>query len=117
VKVSDAISFCLQCHKINSRPNTIKKYEFLLRKFGDLYLERKLESISTEEIISLLADLSEDRKQNTKLSRYTTLSAFFNLIINALIPEMQNPCQSPAAKNLFNKHNFYLKLKDASLYT
>ena len=34
---------------------------------------------------------------------YTTLSVFFNLIINALIPEMRNPCQSPAAKNLFNK--------------
>ena len=98
MKVSDAISFCLQYHKINSRPNTIKNYEFLLGKFGDLYLERKLESISTEEIISLLADLSEGRKQNTKRSRYTTLSAFFNLIINTLIPEMQNPCQSPAAK-------------------
>jgi integrase/recombinase XerD len=103
MKVSDAISFCLQYHKINSRPNTIKNYEFLLGKFGDLYLERKLESISTEEIISLLTDLSEGRKQNTKRSRYTTLSAFFNLIINTLIPEMQNPCQSPAAKNLFNK--------------
>ena len=103
MKVSAAISFCLQYHKINSRPNTIKNYEFLLGKFGDLYLKRKLESITTEEIISFLADLSEGRKQNTKRSRYTTLSAFFNLIINALIPEIRNPCQSPAAKNLFNK--------------
>ncbi len=103
MKVSSAISFCLQYHKINSRPNTIKNYEFLLGKFGDIYLERKLESITTEEIISFLADLSEGRKQNTKRSRYTTLSAFFNLIINALIPEMRNPCLSTAAKNLFNK--------------
>ncbi len=42
-------------------------------------------------------------KAKYQASRDTTLSAFLNLIINALIPEMQNPCQSPAAKNLFNK--------------
>jgi len=28
---------------------------------------------------------------------------FFNLIINTLLPEMRNPCQSPAAKSLFRK--------------
>jgi hypothetical protein len=33
MKVPDAINFCLQYHKINSRPNTIKNYEFLLGKF------------------------------------------------------------------------------------
>ncbi len=76
MKVSDAINFCLQYHKINSRPNTIKNYEFLLGKFGGIYCDRKLESITTKEIISFLADLSEGRKQNTKRSRYTTLSAF-----------------------------------------
>ncbi len=30
MKVSDAISFCLQYHTINPRFNTIKIYEFLL---------------------------------------------------------------------------------------
>ena len=107
MKVSDAINFCLQYHKINSRPNTIKNYEFLLGKFRDICCDRKLESIVTQEIISFLADLSEGRKQNTKRSRYTTLSAFFNLIINAIFPEMRNPCLSPAAKNLFTKPKIY----------
>ncbi len=59
MKVLAAISFYLQYHKINSRPNTIKNYEFLLGKFGDLYLERELESITTEKNISFGADLSE----------------------------------------------------------
>jgi hypothetical protein len=62
MKVSDAIVFCLQYHKINSRPNTIKNNDFLLGKFGSIYCDRKLESITTEEIISFLADLSEGRK-------------------------------------------------------
>ena len=101
MKVSDAITFCMQYHKINSRPNTIKNYTFLLGRFGNIFSDVKMETITTEEIISFLADLSEGRKQNTKRSRYTTLSAFFNLITNAISPAMRNPCHSPAAKNLF----------------
>lgn len=65
MKVSDAINFCLQYHKINSRPNTVKNYEFLLGKFGESYNDREIDSITTEEIISFLVDLSEGRKQNT----------------------------------------------------
>ncbi|MBU4326506.1 MAG: phage integrase N-terminal SAM-like domain-containing protein, partial [Proteobacteria bacterium] len=103
MKVSSAINFCLQYHKISSRTNTIKNYTFLLSKFGIVNNDREMESIATEEIISFLIGLSEGRKQNTKRCRYTTLSAFFNLIINTLLPEMRNPCQSPAAKSLFRK--------------
>ena len=107
MKVTDAINFCLQYHKINSRLNTVKNYEFLLGKFEKSYNDREIESITTEEIISFLADMSEGRKQNTKRSRYTTLSDFFNLIINTLLPEMRNSCHSPASRNLFRKPNTY----------
>lgn len=102
MKVEHAINFCLEYHKINSRANTIRNYTFLLSKFG-MFNHRDMESIATDEIISFLAGLSEGRKQNTRRSRYTTLSAFFNLIINTILPDMRNPCQSPAAKNLFRK--------------
>lgn len=107
MKISSAIEFCLQYHKINSRPNTIKNYEFLLGKFGKFYSSREVQSITTEEVIAFLAGLSEGRKQNTKRNRYTTLSAFFNLMINTLLPEMENPCLSPAAKSLFTKPKNY----------
>ena len=103
MKIADAITYCLQYHKINSRPNTLSNYKFLLGKFGKVYSDRDIDSISTERIIAFLADLTEGRKQNTKRSRYTTLSAFFNLIINTLQPEMKNPCLSPAVKALFHK--------------
>ncbi len=107
MKVPDAIIFCLQYHKINSKANTVKNYEFLLGKFKTSFNDRAIESITPEEIISFLANLAEGRKQNTKRGRYTTMSAFFNLITNTLLPEMQNPCQSPAAKNLFHKPKSY----------
>jgi integrase/recombinase XerD len=103
MKVSDAITYCIHYHKINSRPNTLANYEFLLGKFGHSYQGRCIDSITVEEIISFLAEITEGRKQNTKRTRYTTLSAFFNLIINTLHPNMRNPCLSPAVKTLFQK--------------
>ena len=103
MKVSDAITYCIHYHKINSRSNTLANYEFLLGKFGNRYRDRHIDSISTEEIIAFLAEITEGRKQNTKRSRYTTTSSFFNLIINTSLSEMKNPCLSPAVKNLFQK--------------
>lgn len=100
MKIADAITYCLQYHKINSRPNTLSNYKFLLDKFGQSYSGRDIDSISTERIIAFLADLTEGRKQNTKRSRYSTLSAFFNLIINILQPEMKNPDLSTTQRYL-----------------
>ena len=66
MKVSDAITYCLQYHKINSRPNTLATYEFLLGKLGKFFDDRAIDSVTTEEIISFLAHISEGKKQNTK---------------------------------------------------
>ena len=103
MKVADTITYCINYHKINSRPNTQANYEFLLGRFGQRYQNRSINAITTEEVIKFLASITDGRKQNTKRSRYTTLSAFFNLVINTLLSEMKNPCLSPAVKNLFQK--------------
>jgi integrase len=103
MKVADTITYCINYHKINSRPNTLANYEYLLGKFGHCYQNRNINAITTEEIITFLTTITEGRRQNTKRTRYTTLSAYFNLIINTLQPEMRNPCLSPAVKSLFQK--------------
>ena len=76
MKTQEAIKFCLQYQKANSKVNTVKNYEFLLGKFGNVYNDCELESITTEDVFSFLTDLSDGRKQNTKRGRYMTLSAF-----------------------------------------
>jgi len=101
--ISEAIYFCLQYQKANSKNNTIKNYEFVLDKFERAFKGQELESVKTEEVITFLTELSNGRKQNTKRRRYMTLSAFFNLVINTVMPDMRNPCQSPAARNFFRK--------------
>ena len=42
-------------------------------------------------------------KQNTKRNRFTTLSAFFNFIINTLDPGLQNPCEASILKKMFKR--------------
>lgn len=76
MKISEAIKFCLQYQKANSKVNTVKNYEFLLGKF-EIYNDRELESIKTEDVLLFLTDLSDGRKQNRKRGRYMILSAFF----------------------------------------
>jgi hypothetical protein len=66
MKISKAINFCLQYQKSNSKTNTVCNYEFVLGKFDAAFPERELESITTEEVIAFLAELSDGRKQNTK---------------------------------------------------
>ena len=37
MKISEAITFCLQYQKANSKRNTIKKYKFILGKFENTF--------------------------------------------------------------------------------
>ena len=59
MKISRVIDFCLKYHKINSRPNTVANYEFILKKFEKRYSDQDILSITTEEIIVFLAEVSE----------------------------------------------------------
>jgi len=71
MKVSSAIKFCLQYHKISSRANTIKNYTFLLSKFGIVNNDREMESIVTEEIISFLVVFVRRKKK-----KYQTMQVY-----------------------------------------
>jgi integrase len=47
--------------------------------------------------------MTNGTKQNTKRNRFTTLSAFFNFIINTLAPQLVNPCEAPMLKKMFKR--------------
>ena len=70
-------------------------------KFQDPFLERELNSITSEEILSFLTGLNDSCKQLTKHTRYAYLKALFNFIRNNLDSQLQNPCDTPMLKKLF----------------
>jgi hypothetical protein len=48
MKVSKAVNLFLDYHKMNSKKNTLRAYGSLLAKFGALFPDRELDSISSE---------------------------------------------------------------------
>ena len=83
------------------KKNTARAYGSLLGKFRDHFLERELDSISSEEVLYFLASLNDTCKQLTKHTRYAYLKALFNFIRNNLDAQLQNPCDTPMLKKLF----------------
>ena len=83
------------------KKNTINSYRMALFKFSDVFGNRQLSSISSEEILTFLSAITEGTKQATKHSRYSHLRSFFNFIRETLNPSFQNPCDKPMLKKLF----------------
>jgi integrase/recombinase XerD len=79
----------------------VKNYEFIFTQFQDGFGERKIDSITPNEILSFLAKITDGTKQTTKRNRHSSLKAFFNYIRNTIDYEIQNPCDTPILRKIF----------------
>ena len=97
MKASEALTCFTEYHETNSKENTVRN-RFVLSRFGESFGERDVESITTEENLSFLTQITQGTKQTTKSSRYTLLTAFFSFVENSVDQKIQNPCDSPILK-------------------
>lgn len=101
MKIREAADRCLEYHKANSKKCTLDGYRFVLEKLSGIFGDREVESISPEEVLFFLNLLSEGRKQATKRSRYSILSAFFKFVSHSYQPGLPNPCDSAILRKIF----------------
>ena len=101
MRVSETSRCFLDYHRINSKTNTVRNYQFVFTRFCNQFGDRELESLTNEEILTFLTQFTERTKQSTKRLRYSLLSAFFNFIKSSINPQLQNPCETPILKKLF----------------
>ena len=101
MQVSKAIKIWLVYHKSNSKQNTFRAYQGILSNFSRDFGERNLNDLTSEEILSFLNRMIEGTKQQTKRTRYSYLSAFFNFIRNNIDQDLWNPCDTAMMKKLF----------------
>ena len=94
MKVSQAVNYCLEYHRTNSKKNSIRPYKFALSRFDSQFSDRELGSITSDEILSFLDHVTQGTKQAAKRSRYSSLASLFNFIKNTVDPEYQNPCNT-----------------------
>ena len=66
MKISEAVQFYLQYKKANAKGNSLKNYRDVLRKFGNSFEEREIDTITTEEIISFLTELTQNKIRGTQ---------------------------------------------------
>jgi len=81
--------------------NTAVNYQIFLARFNNQFGQRDLHTITSEEILTFLTQLSENTKQTTKRHLYSLLNAFFNLIKNTIDNSMINPCDTMMLRKLF----------------
>jgi len=87
--------------KTNLRPNTAISYRHLLDNFEELFGDRELRTISSEELFHFLELLTEGTSKVTKNHRYAQLKAFFKFIIMNYDPDLRNPVDTPLMRKSF----------------
>ena len=70
MKVSQAVNYYRDYHKMNSKKNTTRNQEFILSRFQNQFSNKELESITSDEILSFLTQHTEGTKQTTKSMYY-----------------------------------------------
>jgi len=101
MKISQGVQYCLEYHGTNSRKNTLRSAEFVLSRFNKEFGDREMNSITSDEVLTFLTELTEGKKQTTKRSRYAALSSFFNLMKEIFDANLTNPCGVPMLRKVF----------------
>jgi integrase/recombinase XerD len=101
MNTSAALKHFRDYQRSNLKPNTGVSYRYVLDAFEELFGERELTSISTDELFHFLELLTERTSRSTKRHRYSQLKAFFNFIIMNYEPELRNPVDTPLMRKSF----------------
>ena len=78
MKVSQAVTFWLNYHRANSSKNTIRAYKKLLERFCQENGDKDLKEITSDEVLDFLNGIAEGKKPQTRKTRFSHLTSFFN---------------------------------------
>ena len=101
MKVSQAATFWLNYHRANSSENTIRAYKELLERFCQENGDKDLKEITSDEVLDFLNGIAEGKKPQTRKTRFSHLTSFFNFTKNNIDQSFQNPCDSPIIRKMF----------------
>jgi len=65
MKTNQAVKNFLDYHRTNSKKNTLRNYSYILGYFQIKFGEREIESITPDEILGFLTELTINPKQTT----------------------------------------------------
>ncbi len=103
ITVGRGIDAYMNYQRANSRPNSVKSYEYTLGLFKDFFGELDVVAIPVDEIVSFLELLTSGQKQSTKATRAGQVSSCFNFIAEAFDLDFRNPFSRGVLKKLYKQ--------------
>ena len=103
MKVPQPIQSLQEYHRLNSKINALKNYEFIFTRFQDEYGDRQVDSITSYDVLWFLTGLSTTSKPAAKRHRYSNLKAFFNFLKNSVDAGLQNFCDTAILRKMFRE--------------
>jgi integrase/recombinase XerD len=101
--VSQAAQSYREYHRLNSKKNTLKNYDFVFSRFNERYGNQSVESVSPDDILKFLTSITDHCKPATRHHRYCSLKAFFNFIRNSADLRLSNPYDTPMLRKIFRE--------------
>ena len=101
MKVSQAVKVWLNYHRANSSNNTIRAYKELMERFCQENGDKDLKELTSDDVLDFLNGITEGKKSQTRKTRFSHLTSFFNFTKNNIDQSFQNPCDIPIIKKMF----------------
>ena len=101
MNITTALKIFRDYQKSNLKRNTAIGYRYLLVNFEELFGDRDLKSISSEDLFHFFEIITENNSKSTKRNRYSQLKAFFNFIIMNYELDLKNPLNSPVMRKTY----------------
>jgi site-specific recombinase XerD len=101
MNISTALKMFRDYQKSNLKPSTVIGYRHVIDNLEDLFGDKDLKWIRSEDIFHFLEIITENNSKATRRHRYSQLKAFFNFMIMNYEQDVANPLDSPVL--LFDK--------------
>jgi integrase/recombinase XerD len=101
MNVNEAITLFRYYQQSHHRKRTIDSYQAFMGTFEQVYGNRSLDSLQSDEMYQFLEHFTEGSAKSTRRLRYAQLKAFFNFIIDKCHHDMKNPCNTPLLSKTF----------------
>ncbi len=103
ISVDLGVKSYMDYHRANSRPNTIRGFEYTLNKFKELFSGNDIGDIPDSDVATFLEMLTDGLSPSTKSNRAGQISAFFNFVADTFELNLINPCAKGIIKKLYKQ--------------
>lgn len=76
MKISECVTHFYNYQGMNVKKNTLRNYEFILNNFQNHFGDIELSSVTSEDIMIFMSEVSDGTKQSTKKLRFTLSKLF-----------------------------------------